>query len=141
MQGMANGGMAFPKGDIRKPEDFEAMAKLVRPENYKNRVLISAEPDETSCIPALHRLRLRPRSTSTTSVATEVILVGGMTRMPLVRQFAAGLFARAPNTSQNPDEAVALGATIQAGILSGAVRNVVLLDVTPLSLGIEPLAA
>jgi molecular chaperone DnaK len=67
----------------------------------------------------------------------EVILVGGMTRMPLVRQFVADLFGRKPNTSQNPDEAVALGATIQAGILSGAVRDVVLLDVTPLSLGIE----
>jgi molecular chaperone DnaK len=67
----------------------------------------------------------------------EVILVGGVTRMPLVRQFVAELFGREPNASQNPDEAVALGATIQAGILSGAVRDVVLLDVTPLSLGIE----
>ena len=67
----------------------------------------------------------------------EVILVGGVTRMPLVRQFVADLFGRSPNLSQNPDEAVALGATIQAGILSGAVREVVLLDVTPLSLGIE----
>ncbi|MGH8094917.1 MAG: Hsp70 family protein [Chthoniobacterales bacterium] len=67
----------------------------------------------------------------------EVILVGGMTRMPLVRQLVAGLFGREPNISQNPDEAVALGATIQAGILSGAVDEVVLLDVTPLSLGIE----
>jgi molecular chaperone DnaK len=57
--------------------------------------------------------------------------------MPLVREFVAEVFGREPNTSQNPDEAVALGATIQAGILSGAVRNVVLLDVTPLSLGIE----
>ena len=67
----------------------------------------------------------------------EVILVGGMTRMPLVRAFVAEIFDREPNTSQNPDEAVAIGATIQAGILSGAVRDVVLLDVTPLSLGIE----
>jgi molecular chaperone DnaK len=67
----------------------------------------------------------------------EVILVGGMTRMPLVRRMVAEFFGRAPNVSQNPDEAVALGATIQAGILSGAVRDVVLLDVTPLSLGIE----
>ncbi|HEX4666504.1 MAG TPA: Hsp70 family protein [Chthoniobacterales bacterium] len=67
----------------------------------------------------------------------EVILVGGMTRMPLVRRLVAEIFGRAPNISQNPDEAVALGATIQAGILSGAVRDVVLLDVTPLSLGIE----
>ena len=67
----------------------------------------------------------------------EIILVGGMTRMPLVRKLVAEIFGRAPNTSQNPDEAVAIGATIQAGILSGAVRDVVLLDVTPLSLGIE----
>ena len=67
----------------------------------------------------------------------EVILVGGVTRMPLVQQFVEEIFGRAPNLSQNPDEAVAIGATIQAGILSGAVRDVVLLDVTPLSLGIE----
>ena len=67
----------------------------------------------------------------------EVILVGGLTRMPLVRRIVAEIFRREPNTSQNPDEAVAIGATIQAGILSGAVRDVVLLDVTPLSLGIE----
>jgi len=67
----------------------------------------------------------------------EVILVGGMTRMPLVRTLVAEIFGREPNTTQNPDEAVAIGATIQAGILSGAVREVVLLDVTPLSLGIE----
>ena len=67
----------------------------------------------------------------------EVILVGGMTRMPLVRRTVGEIFELEPNTSQNPDEAVAIGATIQAGILSGAVRDVVLLDVTPLSLGIE----
>jgi len=67
----------------------------------------------------------------------EVILVGGMTRMPLVRRLVTEIFGREPNTSQNPDEAVAIGATIQAGILSGVVRDVVLLDVTPLSLGIE----
>jgi molecular chaperone DnaK len=67
----------------------------------------------------------------------DVILVGGQTRMPLVRRLVAEIFGREPNTSQNPDEAVALGATIQAGILDGAVQNVVLLDITPLSLGIE----
>jgi molecular chaperone DnaK len=67
----------------------------------------------------------------------EVILVGGVTRMPLVRRYVAEIFGREPNTSQNPEEAVAIGATIQAGILSGAVQQVVLLDVTPLSLGIE----
>jgi molecular chaperone DnaK len=67
----------------------------------------------------------------------EVILVGGMTRMPLVRKVVADIFGREPNTSQNADEAVAIGATIQAGILSGAIGEMVLLDVTPLSLGIE----
>jgi molecular chaperone DnaK len=66
-----------------------------------------------------------------------VVLVGGSTRIPLVRQYVTQLFGREPNTSQNPDEAVALGAVIQAGILSGSLRNVLLLDVTPLSLGIE----
>jgi molecular chaperone DnaK len=67
----------------------------------------------------------------------EIILVGGVTRMPLVRDFVRSLFDREANVSQNPDEAVAIGATLQAGILSGLVRDVVLLDVTPLSLGIE----
>lgn len=67
----------------------------------------------------------------------EVILVGGSTRIPLVRQLVAEIFGKEPNTSQHPDEAVALGATIQAGILSGALQNMILLDVTPLSLGIE----
>src|SRR6516165_1846647 len=67
----------------------------------------------------------------------DVILVGGVTRMPIVRQFVAEIFQRLPNTSQNPDEAVAIGATIQAGIISGEIQSVVLLDVTPLSLGVE----
>ncbi len=65
------------------------------------------------------------------------VLVGGSTRIPLVRQVAGEIFERAPDTSQHPDETVALGAVIQAGILGGALRQVVLLDVTPLSLGIE----
>lgn len=68
-----------------------------------------------------------------------VVLVGGSTRMPLVRQLAGEIFGRAPDTTQHPDEAIALGAVIQAGILSGAVQNVTLLDVTPLSLGLETL--
>ncbi|MEO8043930.1 MAG: molecular chaperone DnaK, partial [Spartobacteria bacterium] len=84
-----------------------------------------------------HCLRALTDSKLAATDLDEIILVGGMTRMPLVRQFVADLFGREPNISQNPDEAVALGATIQAGILSGAVRDVVLLDVTPLSLGIE----
>jgi molecular chaperone DnaK len=67
----------------------------------------------------------------------DVILVGGQTRMPMVRALVKEIFGREPNTNANPDEAVALGATIQAGILEGGVQNMVLLDVTPLSLGIE----
>lgn len=67
----------------------------------------------------------------------EVILVGGVTRMPVVREFVGNIFQRKPNISQHPEEAVAIGATIQGGILSGAFREVILLDVTPLSLGIE----
>jgi molecular chaperone DnaK len=67
----------------------------------------------------------------------DVILVGGQTRMPMVRALVQEIFGREPNTHANPDEAVALGATIQAGILEGGVQNMVLLDVTPLSLGIE----
>ena len=66
-----------------------------------------------------------------------VILVGGSTRIPMVRRYVAEIFGREPDISQNPDEAVALGAVIQAGILSGSLKNVLLLDVTPLSLGIE----
>ncbi len=69
----------------------------------------------------------------------EVILVGGQTRMPKIRQAVEKFFARAPNQSVNPDEVVAMGAAIQGGVLGGTVEDVVLLDVTPLSLGIETL--
>ena len=68
-----------------------------------------------------------------------VILVGGSTRMPAVQDAVEKFFAKKPDTSQHPDEAIALGATIQGGILSGALGKMVLLDVTPLSLGIETL--
>lgn len=67
----------------------------------------------------------------------EVIMVGGMTRMPKIRQVVSELFKQKPNTEVNPDEAVALGAAIQGAVLSGQLKNVVLLDVTPLTLGIE----
>jgi molecular chaperone DnaK len=67
----------------------------------------------------------------------EVILVGGMTRMPLVRQRVASFFGREPSTGVNPDEVVAVGAATQGGVLRGEVMEVLLLDVTPLSLGVE----
>src|SRR5579872_2086753 len=67
----------------------------------------------------------------------EVVMVGGSTRIPMVRNAVEALFRAKPHTDLNPDEVVALGAAVQAGILSGAVENQLLLDVTPLSLGIE----
>ncbi|HYD89601.1 MAG TPA: molecular chaperone DnaK [Vitreimonas sp.] len=69
----------------------------------------------------------------------EVVLVGGMTRMPKIQQVVKEFFGRDPHKGVNPDEVVAVGAAIQAGVLQGDVKNVVLLDVTPLSLGIETL--
>jgi molecular chaperone DnaK len=69
----------------------------------------------------------------------EVVLVGGMTRMPRVREVVKTFFGKEPHTGVNPDEVVAMGAAIQAGVLQGDVKDVLLLDVTPLSLGIETL--
>lgn len=84
-----------------------------------------------------HCLRALADAAVTPAQLDAVILVGGSTRMPLVREYVHEIFQREPDTSQNPDEAIALGATIQAGILSGHLQQVLLLDVTPLSLGIE----
>ena len=97
---------------------------------------------EAICLPLIERTRrhcLRSLSDAhlETSALDAVVLVGGATRMPVVRKFVAEIFGREPDVSQHPDEAVALGATIQAGILEGGLQNLTLLDVTPLSLGIE----
>jgi len=75
----------------------------------------------------------------TTKEIDEVILVGGMTRMPKVYDTVKNFFGREPNKSVNPDEVVAVGAALQAGVLSGEVKDILLLDVTPLTLGIETL--
>lgn len=104
-----------------------------------SKILTRAE-FETLVRPIIERTRahcLKALADAGNPELDEIVLVGGSTRIPLVRQLVAGIFGMEPNTSQHPDEAIALGATIQAGILSGAVRNMVLLDVTPLSLGIE----
>ncbi len=69
----------------------------------------------------------------------EVVLVGGMTRMPAIQKFVKEFFGREPHKGVNPDEVVAIGAAIQGGVLAGDVKDVVLLDVTPLSLGVETL--
>ena len=75
----------------------------------------------------------------TAAQINEVVLVGGMTRMPLVQQRVQDFFGKEPHKGVNPDEVVALGAAIQAGVLRGEVKDVLLLDVTPLTLGIETL--
>ncbi|MDO8722647.1 MAG: molecular chaperone DnaK [Syntrophales bacterium] len=85
------------------------------------------------CITALKDANLTPKDID------EVILVGGMTRMPKVQQKVREIFGKEPHKGVNPDEVVAIGAAIQAGVLAGEVKDVLLLDVTPLSLGIETL--
>ena len=85
------------------------------------------------CETALKDAGLKP------SDINEVILVGGMTRMPAVQEKVKGIFGKEPHKGVNPDEVVAMGAAIQAGVLKGDVQDVLLLDVTPLSLGIETL--
>src|SRR5262249_55736216 len=71
----------------------------------------------------------------------EVVLVGGMTRMPKVQDVVKQLFGKEPHKGVNPDEEVAVGAAVQAGVVAGDVKDVLLLDVTPISLGIEELGA
>jgi molecular chaperone DnaK len=89
------------------------------------------EATRKHCLRALSDAGLKPADLD------EVVMVGGSTRMPLVRERVAEWLGREPCTTQHPDEAIALGAVIQGGVLSGSLRQVLLLDVTPLSLGIE----
>jgi molecular chaperone DnaK len=84
------------------------------------------------------RIALKDAGVGTQDIA-EVILVGGQTRMPLVQKYVKDFFGKEPRKDVNPDEAVAVGAAIQGGVLAGEVKDVLLLDVTPLSLGIETL--
>src|SRR5579872_7399080 len=84
------------------------------------------------------RTAMKDAGVSSSDIA-EVILVGGQTRMPLVQKYVKDFFGKEPRKDVNPDEAVAVGAAIQAGVLAGEVKDVLLLDVTPLSLGIETL--
>jgi molecular chaperone DnaK len=78
-------------------------------------------------------------SKKTVAEIAEVVLVGGSTRIPMVKEAVRKFFGKEPHQGVNPDEVVAVGAAVQAGILSGDVKDMVLLDVTPLSLGIEPM--
>ena len=97
--------------------------------------LVSAllERTKAPCLNALKDAGIQP------SELSEVLLVGGMTRMPKVHSIVKDLFKREPSKGVNPDEVVAMGAAIQGGVLRGDVKDILLLDVTPLSLGIETL--
>jgi len=100
---------------------------------YEEMVNSLVERSLEPCKKALKDANLSPND------LTDIILVGGMTRMPKVRETVKRFFGKEPNTKINPDESVAMGAAIQAGIINGNVRNALLLDVTPLSLGVETL--
>ena len=114
--------IVVPGTDYRKRITRSELEKLIRP--IVDRTL-------GPCRQALADAGLQP------SQIDEVVMVGGSTRIPLVRQLVAELFGRAPHTDLNPDEVVALGAAVQADILITGNREMLLLDVTPLSLGIE----
>ena len=105
-------------------------------------ITLTRAETEKACAPIIRRtrthcLRALEDAGLTPSDLDHVILVGGSTRMPLVQRLAAEIFGKEPNLSQHPDEAVALGAILQGAILEGNLQHVALLDITPLSLGIE----
>jgi len=91
------------------------------------------ERSRAPCMQALKDAGLKPEDID------EVVLVGGTTRIPRIQALVKDIFGKEPNRSVNPDEAVALGAAIQAGVIGGEVRDILLLDVTPLTLGVETL--
>ena len=124
--------LPFITADASGPKHMNI--KLTR---AKLEVLVSDLVDklEGPCKTALKDASLSPNEID------EVILVGGMTRMPRVQQKVKEIFGKDPNKGVNPDEVVAIGAAIQGGVLKGEVKDVLLLDVTPLSLGIETLGS
>jgi molecular chaperone DnaK len=91
------------------------------------------ERSRKPCLQAIDDAGIKP------SEIEEIVLVGGMTRMPAVQKFVKEIFGKEPHKGVNPDEVVGIGAAIQGGVLAGEVKDVVLLDVTPLSLGVETL--
>jgi molecular chaperone DnaK len=122
--------LPFITADATGPKHLVKTLTRARLEQLVADLLDKLEPP---CRQALSDAGLRPDQVD------EVILVGGMTRMPAVQQRVKAFFGREPSKGVNPDEAVALGAAIQAGVLKGEVRDVLLLDVTPLTLGVETL--
>ncbi|MFO0775574.1 MAG: molecular chaperone DnaK [Nitrospiraceae bacterium] len=117
--------------EIPLPQNKGTYRREVTREQFDRLVADLVELTLRPCQSALRDAGLRA------SQIDEVVLVGGSTRMPVIRQRVQEFFGRTPHCQLNPDEVVALGAAVQAGILSGTTPNMLLLDVTPLSLGIE----
>jgi molecular chaperone DnaK len=107
------------------------LSRTLTRSHFEDLVKDLVERTEETCFAALSAAGLDPKDID------EVLLVGGQTRSPIVARMVERIFAREANREINPDEVVAMGAAIQAGILRGEIKNVVLLDVTPLSLGVE----
>lgn len=122
--------LPFITADASGPKHL--VMKLSR-SRFEQMVLDILERSIEPCKRALRDANLKP------SDIDQVVLVGGSTRVPRVQQIAKELFGKEPNRSVNPDEVVGIGAAVQAGVLAGDVTDVLLLDVTPLSLGIETL--
>jgi len=122
--------LPFITADAQGPKHLNIKLTRAKLESLVNELL---DKLDAPCKIALEDARLSPKDID------EVILVGGMTRMPAVQARVKKIFAKEPNKSVNPDEVVALGAAVQGAVLKGDVQDVLLLDVTPLSLGIETL--
>ncbi len=120
--------LPFIASDASGPKHIN---KVLSRDQFEALVRSLVEKTEGPCQNALQAAGLKPDQIDT------VILVGGQTRTPMVQRMVEKIFGRAPNRSINPDEVVAVGAAIQAGVLRGEIKDLVLLDVTPLSLGIE----
>ena len=120
----------FISGDQNGPKHLDLTLSRAKFDELTRDLI---ERTKTPCINALKDADIQA------SEIDEVVLVGGSTRIPAVQKLVKDLFARDPNKSVNPDEVVAIGAAVQGGVLSGEVSDVLLLDVTPLSLGIETL--
>jgi molecular chaperone DnaK len=120
--------LPFISADASGPKHIN---RTLTRERFESLVADLIDRTAAPCLDALGAAGLKP------SDVDQVILVGGQTRTPKVQRMVAELFGREPNRDINPDEVVAIGAAIQGGVLKGEIKDVVLLDVTPLSLGIE----
>ncbi|WP_377848559.1 molecular chaperone DnaK [Bosea sp. UC22_33] len=122
--------LPFITADQNGPKHLEIKLRRAKLEDLVDDLI---QRTESPCRAAMKDAKVK------TSDIGEAVLVGGMTRMPKVQEVVSDIFGKEPNRSVNPDEVVAIGAAIQAGVLQGDVKDVLLLDVTPLSLGIETL--